>query len=438
MGAGDSRQRSDLLAGLPLISKTKRECPVGTPSFVLSGGIAARGKGLPSVSRLRAGRVPPAPAACGPLTLPTLCGGGAAARPACLRQSGKCGGWSPPVGGSGQASRQPLRGATQSGRKAKPLRGRFAGLAPGQPRAGCGVGAPGRPGPHDVGAVGPSAPPARSAALRPALPARPRLRRRPCRAALPTHSPPGVAALPGSRWPTSGPRQAARQALAPLRAACSLPACAGRSARAAAAGRNLDRRAHWRRKRRLPRASRAAGRRGTPPTGGSAGRFPGRQGQGKPRAGRQEPPTSGGLACRCPGQRGQNVAGVPPSGGFPPLSHSGKRWCCYVCCCLSYLCFWPGLVAGLPVWWCLWLVAVPACSVALALCSGGGFCLSVCSGICAGLFLACWCAGRSAGGGSVQIKIPHRVTSPVGDFPANIRRCRPQKTARQKATAHGL
>ena len=82
MGAGDSRQRSDLLAGLPLISKIKRECPVGTPSFVLSGGIAARGKGLPSVSRLRAGRVPPAPAACGPLTLPTLCGGGAAARPA--------------------------------------------------------------------------------------------------------------------------------------------------------------------------------------------------------------------------------------------------------------------------------------------------------------------------------------------------------------------
>ena len=74
MGAGDSRQRSDLLAGLPLISKNKRECPVGTPSFVLSGGIAAWGKGLPSVSRLRAGRVPPPPG-----------GGGAPppARPAC-------------------------------------------------------------------------------------------------------------------------------------------------------------------------------------------------------------------------------------------------------------------------------------------------------------------------------------------------------------------
>ena len=84
MGAGDSRQRSDLLAGLPLISKTKRECPVGTPSFVLSGGIAARGKGLPSVSRLRAGRVPPAPAACGPLPCPPCAAAvPPPARPAC-------------------------------------------------------------------------------------------------------------------------------------------------------------------------------------------------------------------------------------------------------------------------------------------------------------------------------------------------------------------
>lgn len=133
MGAGDSRQRSDLLAGLPLISKTKRECPVGTPSFVLSGGIAARGKGLPSVSRLRAGRVPPAPAACGPLTLPTLCGGGAAARPACLRQSGSSGGWSPPVGGSGQASRQPLRGATRPAARPSPCGAASRALPPASP-----------------------------------------------------------------------------------------------------------------------------------------------------------------------------------------------------------------------------------------------------------------------------------------------------------------
>lgn len=148
MGAGDSRQRSDLLAGLPLISKTKRECPVGTPSFVLSGGLAAWGKGLPSVSRLRAGRVPPAPAACGPLTLPTLCGGGAAARPACLRQSGKCGGWSPPPsrlrrqllrsvgGGSGLracgACQPPaVARATRARRKAKPASGPLRGPCPG-------------------------------------------------------------------------------------------------------------------------------------------------------------------------------------------------------------------------------------------------------------------------------------------------------------------
>lgn len=64
---------------------------MGTPSFVLSGGQRPGKRGSrpwPGAP----GRVPPAPAACGPLTLPTLCGGGAAARPACLRQSGKCGG----------------------------------------------------------------------------------------------------------------------------------------------------------------------------------------------------------------------------------------------------------------------------------------------------------------------------------------------------------
>lgn len=131
------------------------------------------------------------------------------------------------------------------------------------------------------------------------------------------------------------------------------------------------------------------------------------------------------------------MAGVPPSGGFPPLSHSGKRWCFYVCCCLSYLCFWPGLVAGLPVWRCVWLVAVPACSVALALCSGGGFCLSAGGGICAGLFLACWCACRSSGGGAVQIKSPHRVTSPVRVL-ASINDAGPkrQHARRQRRTAY--
>mgnify|MGYP004575531651 CR=1 FL=1 len=123
----------------------------------------------------------------------------------------------------GQVGRQPLRGATQSGRKAKPLRGRFAGLAPRQPRAGCGAGAPARPGPHSVGAVGPSAPPARSAALRPALPAWPRLRRRPGRAALPPHSPPGVAA----RCPSLGVPPPSRAGAPAAGCCCSPCPCGG-------------------------------------------------------------------------------------------------------------------------------------------------------------------------------------------------------------------
>ena len=59
--------------------------------------------------------------------LPAL-GGLGAARPARLWRAGSCGGWSPPSAAqvcapSGLASRQPLRGATQSGRKAKPPSG---------------------------------------------------------------------------------------------------------------------------------------------------------------------------------------------------------------------------------------------------------------------------------------------------------------------------
>lgn len=120
----------------------------------------------------------PPPAACGPLPLPTL-GGWGAARPARLRRSGLCGGWSPPAAAqvcapAGLASRQPLRGGTPPQSKAKPLSGRACGAALlcSSSRAGRGVGAPARPGPHSVGAVGPSAPPARSGlapASRPAL-----------------------------------------------------------------------------------------------------------------------------------------------------------------------------------------------------------------------------------------------------------------------------
>lgn len=128
-----------------------------------------------------------------------------------------------------------------------------------------------------------------------------------------------------------------------------------------------------------------------------------------------KPPTSGGLACQCPGQRWANVAGVPPSGGSPALfSFWGLGGAvCYVCCCLSCLSCWPGLVAGLPSWWCLWLVAVPVCPVALALCSGGGFCLSAGGGFSSRHLLACWCFCRSAGRRSLRVTAPPWVVAPL-------------------------
>lgn len=142
-----------------------------------------QGKGVPALragggSRPRPlGASLPPPAACGPLPLPTL-GGLGAARPARLRRSGICGGWSPPAAAqvcapAGLASRQPLLGGTPPAPQGQaPCGGRCAGLAPLLPLAGRGVGAPARPGPHSVGAVGPSAPPARAGlapASRPAL-----------------------------------------------------------------------------------------------------------------------------------------------------------------------------------------------------------------------------------------------------------------------------
>lgn len=150
-----------------------------------------------------------------------------------------------------------------------------------------------------------------------------RLRRRRCRSALPTHSPPGVAALRGSRCRSSlAPRLAAPQALAPLRAASSLRgASAACSARAAAAGGNLYRRAHWRRQAPpTPRFARG-GARGTPPAGGLC------RPVNRPARPRQAPRRRlrrpcGGLACRCPGQRETNKRVSRPVAGHPPISQS--------------------------------------------------------------------------------------------------------------------
>lgn len=100
----------------------------------------------------------PPPAACGPLPLPTL-GGLGAARPARLRRSGLCGGWSPPTAAQVCALRacQPpavARGHLPAPQGQAPCGGRFAGLAPLLPLAGRGVGAPARPGPPLCGGCG--------------------------------------------------------------------------------------------------------------------------------------------------------------------------------------------------------------------------------------------------------------------------------------------
>lgn len=154
--------------------------------------VTGKGKGAPVRAPPAGGARPSRPLALRGSPLPTLCGGGAAARPACLRQSGKCGGWSPPPsrlrrqllrsvgGGSGlrgaSAACQPpavAQGTPPAKQGQAPTVRATRGLALLLPRARCGVGAPARPGPHDVGALGPSAPPARSAALRHTSPAAP-------------------------------------------------------------------------------------------------------------------------------------------------------------------------------------------------------------------------------------------------------------------------
>lgn len=371
---------------------------MGTPFFVFSGGIAARGKGLPSASRLRAGRVPPAPAACGPLTLPTLCGGGAAARPA-----SPCGSvremWRPrPRLRRVLVKLAASRCAGAPLRKARPRQAAFGGPCfappPRRLRRRC-SGAARPPLVGGFGAVRPSGPVggAPASLASPATPAAQVVPRGSAYALAARRS--GAAALAAFSG-QAGPRPAA----------CGL---------APAGARNLYRRAHWRRKRRLLAHSRAAGRgerrlRAGVPAVAPAGKAKASPAQGG------KPPTSGGLACQCPGQRWANVAGVPPSGGSPALfSFWGLGGVCRVVCCrLSCLSCWPGLVAGLSSWWCLWLVAVPACPVALALCTGGGFCLSAGGGV-PWAFLACWCFCRSAGGCSVRVAAPLWVLSLAAD-----------------------
>lgn len=144
----------------------------------------------------------PPPAACGPLPLPTL-GGLGAARPARLRRSGLCGGWSPPSA----AQVAPLRGLPaasrcsgappRAARPSPPSGARSARPCPAPPprrsRRRCSGAA--RP-PPLWGLWGrPRLRPGR-AWLRPAAPRWPACGSARAGAALPALGPPGVAAPP--------------------------------------------------------------------------------------------------------------------------------------------------------------------------------------------------------------------------------------------------
>ena len=129
--------------------------------------LRATGRGPPPAgggggSRPALWAVPPAPSGQRAAPLPTL-GGVPPPAPSiplrglagvmCGPRPGKPG---PVKLGRSRCTGAPLRNARPSPCGA----GQRPGLALLLPRAGCGAGAPGRPGPHCVGAVGPSAPPA--------------------------------------------------------------------------------------------------------------------------------------------------------------------------------------------------------------------------------------------------------------------------------------
>ena len=296
---------------------------------------------------------------------------------------------------------------------AGPLRGPCPRPAPRRLRRWC-SGAARPPQCGGCGAVRPSGPGggAPASLASPATPAAQAVPRGSAYALAARRSGPSGLALRGS----AHSRLAAPQALAPLRAAGSLPACAGRSARAAAAGRNLDRRAHWRRKRRLPAHSRAAGRgerrlRAGLPPGSPAGKAKTSAVQAGKSAGHVS-----GLACRCP-CGGRNYGGCPGLCRYSrPILTPSVRWCFYVCCCVPLPWLSSAALAGVLSRLCCAPLALPlpvkSCCVAVCARCGAGR-----SGRSGLPRLLCVCGRFSPLGGRPCVKkIPHRVTSPVRDF----------------------
>ncbi len=216
---------------------------MGTPSFRSLCRIAPRERGLPSAPP-SVGRGPPAPSACGPHPCPPC----AAAVPPPARPAygspGNVAAKAAPAARPGQVGRLRCSGAPFRAARPSTFGARSARPCPAPPprrsRRRCsGAARPPRCG--GCGAVRPSGPVGGASASL-ASPATPTAQAVPhgsaCALAARRS---GVAALAASSG-QAGPRPAA----------CGL---------APAGARNLCRRAHWRRKRRLPRASRAAGRR---------------------------------------------------------------------------------------------------------------------------------------------------------------------------------
>lgn len=269
---------------------------MGTPSFRSLCRIAAKERGLPSAPP-SVGRGPPAPSACGPHPCPPC----AAAVPPPARPAygspGNVAAKAAPTARPGQVGRLRCSGAPF--RKARPRQAACGGPCfappPRRSRRRCsGAARPPRCG--GCGAVRPSGPVGGASAslASPATPAAQAVPRGSAYALAARRS--GVAALAASSG-QAGPRPAA----------CGL---------APAGARNLYRRAHWRRKRRLPRASRAAGRGERRLRAGMPLRRYSTQGQGKPPA--------AGLAWRSPAWQGREQGCAAPVAAHRPPHTSPK------------------------------------------------------------------------------------------------------------------